>query len=76
MIERLVLCMTDEKDIVMDPYMGTGSSLCAAVMKNRIGVGSDIHAEYVDEAKNRIESAISGDLNVKSISQDIHGKQN
>jgi adenine-specific DNA-methyltransferase len=55
LVERLVLSMTNENDIVFDPYMGVGTSVLAAVKYNRIGYGCDIIQEYIDIAKERIE---------------------
>lgn len=62
LIERLVLSMTNENDIVFDPYVGVGSALCAAVLHKRRGYGSDIMKNYLDIAKNRIKAAADGTL--------------
>jgi adenine-specific DNA-methyltransferase len=62
LIERLVLSMTNPGDIVLDPYLGVGSALCAAVLHNRKGYGSDIMKEYLDIAEERIRAAASGTL--------------
>jgi adenine-specific DNA-methyltransferase len=62
LIERLVLSMTNEGDIVLDPYVGVGSALCAAVLHNRKAFGSDIGKEYLDIAKRRILAATEGTL--------------
>ena len=63
LIERLVLSMTNEGDIVLDPYLGVGSSLCAAIIHNRKGYGSDIFKKYLDIAEKRIKMAANGSLN-------------
>lgn len=62
LIERLVLSMTNPGDIVLDPYLGVGSALCAAVIHNRKGYGSDIMKEYLDIAEERIKAAADGTL--------------
>ena len=62
LIERLVLSMTNPGDIVLDPYLGVGSALCAAVIHNRKGYGSDIMKEYLDIAEERIKAATDGTL--------------
>ena len=54
LVERLVLSMTGENDLVVDPYVGVGSSLIAAVRHNRRGAGSDITREYLEEAQQRL----------------------
>lgn len=62
LIERLVLSMTNPGDIVLDPYLGVGSAICAAVVHNRKGYGADIMKEYLDVAEDRIKAAASGSL--------------
>ena len=62
LIERLVLSMTNPGDVVFDPYLGVGSALCAAVLHNRKGYGSDIMKEYLDIAEVRINAAVNGTL--------------
>ena len=62
LIERLVLSMTNPGDAVLDPYMGVGSALCAAVIHGRKAYGSDITKEYLDIAEERIKAAASGTL--------------
>ena len=44
-------------DTVLDPFMGSGTTLVAAVMNNRIGVGIDIDAEYCELARRRADKA-------------------
>lgn len=62
LVERLVLSMTNEDDIVFDPYVGVGSALCGAVLHKRRGYGSDIMKKYLDIAEDRIKAAADGIL--------------
>lgn len=62
LIERLVLSMTNPGDIVLDPYLGVGSAICAAVIHNRKGYGADIMKEYLDVAEERARAAADGTL--------------
>lgn len=62
LIERLVLSMTNPGDIVLDPYLGVGSAVCAAVIHNRKGYGSDIMKDYLDIAEKRVKAAADGTL--------------
>jgi len=41
LIERLVLALTNEGDVVLDPFVGVGSSIIAAILHNRKGIGVD-----------------------------------
>lgn len=62
LIERLVLSMTNKGDVVFDPYVGVGSALCAAVLHDRKGYGSDIMKKYLDIAEERLKQAGNGTL--------------
>lgn len=41
-------------DVVLDPFLGSGSTLVATVLNNRIGIGIDIDEEYCRLAKDRL----------------------
>ncbi len=41
-------------DTVLDPFLGSGSTLIAACINNRIGIGVDIDSDYCGIAKNRL----------------------
>jgi adenine-specific DNA-methyltransferase len=65
LIERLVLSMTNEGDWVLDPFMGVGSAIVAAVRHNRCGAGAETVERYVHIARERIRLAMSGMLPVR-----------
>lgn len=58
LIERLVLALTNENDLVVDPYVGVGSSVCAAVLRGRRAVGADTCNEYIEIARRRVALAL------------------
>lgn len=62
LVERLVLALTNERDLVIDPYAGVASALCAAAMHSRRAAGADLSEEYLNVAKRRIELAMQGSL--------------
>ncbi len=51
---RLIDLYTYVGDIVLDPFMGSGSTLVAAARTGRVGVGYDLEPEYVELAERRI----------------------
>src|SRR6478672_6027373 len=51
---RLIDLYTYENDLVLDPFMGSGSTLVAAARRNRRYVGYDLDATYVDIARLRV----------------------
>ncbi|MEM2129155.1 MAG: site-specific DNA-methyltransferase [Candidatus Bathyarchaeia archaeon] len=52
--KRLLQIYTKKGDIVMDPFMGSGSTIVAARDLERKGVGFDINPEFVKIAKKRL----------------------
>lgn len=72
MIERLVLALTNEGDTVLDPFVGTGSSVIAAVKNGRRGIGCDISRNYVKLAKNRMQQLQDGTLRLRPMNQETY----
>ena len=52
--KRLIEIYTMPGEIVLDPFMGSGSTLVAAKMLGRKGIGFDIVPEYVELTKKRL----------------------
>jgi len=72
LVERLVLALTNEGDIVFDPFVGVGSSIIAALLHNRVGIGVDKEKAYTDIAYERIIEAISGTLKIRPLGKKIY----
>lgn len=52
----LILCFSQENDIVLDPMCGSGTTCVMSKTNNRRFIGIDISKEYCDLAKKRIEA--------------------
>ena len=55
LMERLILMTTDPGDVVLDPFLGTGTTAIAARALGRRYVGIDVDAEYIDIAQSKID---------------------
>ncbi|MDQ6854339.1 MAG: site-specific DNA-methyltransferase [Actinomycetota bacterium] len=53
--ERLIHLYTYYNDLVLDPFLGSGTTAVAAVRTRRHYVGFDTDATYVDHARQRVE---------------------
>jgi adenine-specific DNA-methyltransferase len=72
LIERLVLSMTKPGDWVLDPYVGVGTSVVAAILHKRKGMGADTVKEYVAVARKRALQAAGGTLRTRPMSRPIY----
>jgi site-specific DNA-methyltransferase (adenine-specific) len=59
LIERLVLCSTDKNDLVLDPFVGSGTTAVAAKLHGRQWIGIEADVNYIRIAKRRISQTIS-----------------
>ncbi len=75
LVERLVLSMTNEGDLVVDPYAGVGTTAIAALLHNRRAAISERDAVYVGIARQRLELAASGRLPTRPMGRPIHEPQ-
>jgi adenine-specific DNA-methyltransferase len=71
LIERLVLGFTEADDWVFDPFLGTGTSIIAAIRHSRRGAGAELEKKYVHLAKKRIMQALEGSLPVRPMFQPV-----
>jgi adenine-specific DNA-methyltransferase len=72
LVERLVLSLTNEGDWVLDPFLGTGSTIIAAIRHGRRGVGAEIVPKYVDLSRQRIEQEMAGTLRTRPMNRPIY----
>lgn len=54
LVNRLVLAMSNEGNIVLDPFMGSGTTAVAARNNNRQFIGFEIEQRYVEIANRRL----------------------
>lgn len=50
-----IYATTLEKDIVLDPYMGSGTTALACIQTNRQFIGFELNQNYIDMAYERIQ---------------------
>jgi DNA modification methylase len=63
---RLIDLYTYKNDIVLDPFVGSGTTVVAAARTGRIGVGFDMDPDYIDLAERRLHAEL---LRVKSLDE-------
>jgi len=62
--EQLIRLYTFKDDLVLDPFMGSGSSLVAAANLDRRYIGYDLDPAYVAIARSRVSKALEAKRDV------------
>lgn len=70
--ERLILALTNKGDLVLDPYMGSGTTIAAALLHGRRAAGADIVGKFVAIAKKRAKLAKNGKLPRREFGKPIY----
>ena len=56
LLEHFVTLLSNEGDVVFDPFMGSGSSGVAAIANNRKFIGAELNSEYCDITERRLSA--------------------
>ena len=56
----IIQCFCPVGGLVIDPFMGSGSTAVGAIKLNRKFIGFDLSAEYCEIARQRQEAALKG----------------
>ena len=58
LVRQFILFFTRKRQLVVDPFLGTGSTLVAAVEAGRSGVGFEISDKYAKISRKRVATAL------------------
>jgi adenine-specific DNA-methyltransferase len=58
-IERIIKASSNPQEIILDPFMGSGTTALVSVNLQRICIGFEIRQDYCDIAANRIDKFLS-----------------
>jgi DNA modification methylase len=64
-VARLIRFFTKKGQIVLDPFVGVGSTLKACALEKRQGIGFELNSRYVDLAKKRLRTEVTDEIAVK-----------
>lgn len=56
MIERIIKMSSDKGDIILDPFLGSGTTVVSALKLGRKGIGFELDETYKDEIQQRIDN--------------------
>jgi DNA modification methylase len=69
--ERCVLAFTNASDVVLDPFVGAGTSVIAALKAGRRAIGIDKSNEYIKLTKQRVAALDGGRLKLRRSGTEI-----
>ena len=69
---RLIRALTKKNDLVVDPYLGVGTTAVAAILCGRRAAGADLMEGYLESARQRIQDAVTGDLRYRQIGKPVY----
>jgi DNA modification methylase len=79
LIERMVLASSNEGDIVLDPFSGSGTTLRVCQQLNRNAVGVELNKEYVAITKERLSNEFKAfdslDPRIKRVPNDLNKEE-
>lgn len=71
LVARCVLALTREGDLVLDPFIGSGTTAIAALQHNRRAIGIDRDPRYVELARHRLALLESGELKTRPLGKPV-----
>ncbi|MEX2237969.1 MAG: site-specific DNA-methyltransferase [Dehalococcoidia bacterium] len=72
LVERLVLALTHKDDLVLDPYVGVGTTTSASLLHGRRSAGADLEQRYIAIASERAALAAAGLLRTRPMDRAIY----
>jgi adenine-specific DNA-methyltransferase len=72
LVQRLVRALTKPEGLVVDPFMGSGTSAAAAAIEGRQFEGSDVNKVYVGIARGRVAKAKKNQLEYRPMDRPIY----
>ena len=57
--DRCISMYTKKGDVVLDPFLGTGTTVISAISNNRFGIGIEITDKYMKIAENEINDSLN-----------------
>jgi adenine-specific DNA-methyltransferase len=72
LVERAILAFTDPGDLVVDPFMGTGTTALGSAFFGRKFAGAEMQPSYADLAERRFKQLQRGELRVRRMYTPVH----
>lgn len=71
LVQRLIRAFTDRGGVVLDPFMGSGTTAAAAILESRRVIGAETKKKYYGAAIRRCHEATQGVLAYRKLERPI-----
>ncbi len=75
LLEQIIKLASDEGDLILDPFCGSGTTLVAAKLLGRKYIGVDVSEEAVVLSKERLDNPIKSESNLIKNGKDSYRNQ-
>lgn len=72
-VARLIRFFTKRNAVVLDPFVGVGSTLKACALQGRLGIGIELNSKYVELARERLKRELPHNIGSKHNQRIIQG---
>lgn len=72
LVERFVLSMSEPNSLVVDPFLGVGTTAVAAIRHGRKAAGAEIDKEYCGIALERVLAEANGTLQTRPMGRPVY----
>lgn len=76
LLERIIEIASDEGDILLDPFCGSGTTLVAGKLKKRKVIGMDISEDAIKLTNSRLDNPIKSESNLLQKGKDAYNNVN
>ncbi|GFH42354.1 hypothetical protein Hs30E_09050 [Lactococcus hodotermopsidis] len=77
--ERMILASSKENDVVLDPFVGSGTALRVTQQLNRQGIGIEKNGAFIDLIEKRLMQSFTGfdsiDARLERVPNDLNDKE-
>ena len=70
LITRMVMGFTNQNDIILDPFMGSGTTAEVCMINGRFSLGFEIREDYCQTIVHRLENRFKT-INLKTFSSTL-----
>ena len=72
LLERIIRLASNENDLILDPFCGSGTTLVAATLLNRRSIGIDISSDAIEISQRRLAKPVRSESNLLKSGRDAY----